>query len=182
MSRWFREGSKLDPIIRERFGALTERALEGGLTEWEQTLEGRVALIIVLDQFTRHVFRNQPRMYAGDARAQRLSRELFESGEGRKLRLDWRHFSMMPMLHAEDLALQARSVEETDAIFAAAPEALKRFYAMGLEQSRKYLDVITRFGRFPHRNEILGRTTTDEEKKFMETFVGPPKEFVKKEG
>jgi uncharacterized protein (DUF924 family) len=175
-TRWFREGAKLDPVIREKFGALVETAMGGGLREWETTLEGRVALIILLDQFSRHVYRDQARMYAGDPRAQKLSKALFDSGEGQRLRLDWRHFAMMPMLHAEDVALQRRSVEEMDAIVKDAAPELRSFYALGIQQSRKYLDVVTRFGRFPHRNAILGRESTPEEKTFMTTFVGPPTE------
>jgi uncharacterized protein (DUF924 family) len=180
LQQWFREGAKLDPVIREKFGRLVESAVEGGLGDWEATVEGRVALIIVLDQFTRHVFRDQLRMYQGDARAQGLALTLFESGDGRKLRLDWRHFSLMPMLHAEDARLQQRSVEEMDALVKDAPPGLQSFFAMGIEQSRKYLDVITRFGRFPHRNAILGRESTPEEIEFMKTAAMPPQEAARK--
>jgi uncharacterized protein (DUF924 family) len=179
VARWFRDGEKLDGEVRARFGPLVERAVEGGLTDWEQTPEGRIALIIVLDQLTRHVYRNQARMYAGDARAQRLSVALFDSGEGRALRIDYRHFAAMPLAHAEDLGLQKRSVAETDALVADAPDWLQPFFAMATEQSRKCLDVITRFGRFPHRNVVLGRSSTTEEKSFMETFVHAPKAFAK---
>jgi uncharacterized protein (DUF924 family) len=179
-ARWFRDGAKLDAEVREKFGALVEEAVTGGLGDWEATLEGRLALIILLDQFTRHVFRDQPRMYAGDQRAQQLSVALFASGEGRRLRIDWRHFSMMPMLHSEDVALHARSVEEIDAIVAEAPPFMQTFFSMAIEQSRKYRDVIQRFGRFPHRNAILGRVSSPEEQAFLETFVGPPKDYEKK--
>jgi uncharacterized protein (DUF924 family) len=180
LQRWFREGAKLDPVIREKFGRLVESAVEGGLADWEATVEGRVALIILLDQFTRHVFRDQLRMYEGDARAQGLALALFESGEGRKLRLDWRHFAVMPMLHAEDARLQQRSVEEFAALVKDAPPGMQSFLAIGIEQSRKYLDVITRFGRFPHRNGVLGRTSTPEEIEFMKTAAMQPQEAARK--
>jgi uncharacterized protein (DUF924 family) len=173
--RWFRGGEALDPEVREKFGALVDQALDGGLTDWEATTDGTVALIIVLDQLTRHAYRNHARMYDGDARAQRLSVGLFDSGVARSLNIHQRHFAMMPMVHAEDVALQRRAVEEMDLIVAEAPPFLAPFFAMGIEQTRKYLDVITRFGRFPHRNMILGRTSTPEEVTFMETFVREPK-------
>jgi uncharacterized protein (DUF924 family) len=180
VARWFREGAKLDPIIREKFGSLVDSAVDGGLTDWEATLEGRVALIIVLDQFTRHVFRDQARMYQGDSRAQRVSLALFDSGEGRRLRLDWRQFSMMPMLHSEDVRLQQRSVEEVDAMVKDAPPEMQSFFGMATEQSRKYRDIVTRFGRFPHRNGLLGRTSTPEEIEFMKTAAMPPQESARK--
>lgn len=87
---------------------------------------------------------------------------------------------MRPLLHAEDLSLQRRSVEELDALVADAPPGLQGFLSMGSEQSRKDLDVVARFGRFPHRNAILGRASTTEEERLLETFVGPPRDFEKR--
>jgi uncharacterized protein (DUF924 family) len=180
VARWFRAGASLDGEVKEKFGALIEQAVGGALTEWEATTEGSLALIILLDQLTRHAYRDSPRMYDGDARAQRLVLALFDSGAGRTLRTDLRHFAIMPLLHSEHLTHQQRAVAEHDALTAEAPAFWKPMLAMGHEQTRKFLEVVTRFGRFPHRNAILGRTSTPEEKAFLETYAHGPQDSAKK--
>jgi uncharacterized protein (DUF924 family) len=165
--RWFMGGPALDAEIRDRFASLVEQALAGELDDWSRTARGRLALILLLDQFTRSIYRDDPRMYAGDARAQALSTDALDRGMDRELPTEERHFLMMPLVHAEDLALQDRSVATVEALIADAPDCQQAALAMAIEQSRKYRDVIARFGRFPHRNAILGRTSTPEEQHFL---------------
>lgn len=167
MRRWFMGGPALDAEIRDRFGSLVERALAGELDHWAQTTRGRLALILLLDQFTRSVYRDDPRTYAGDARAQALCVEAYDRGLDRELPFEQRHFLMMPMLHAENLALQERAVATMDALVAESEPFQRPVLAMGTEQARKYREVIARFGRFPHRNAVLGRTSTPEEEAFL---------------
>jgi uncharacterized protein (DUF924 family) len=167
MRRWYRGGAEMDQAIRERFLADVERALHDELEEWARTPRGRLALVLLLDQFTRSLFRDTPRAFAGDLRAQALARDGFDRGDDRALSIAERNFLMMPFVHAEDLAMQARGIAEIDRLVADAPAELRPIYAMGVEQSRKYHDVIRRFGRFPHRNQALGRPSTQEEEEFL---------------
>ena len=165
--RWYMGGAALDEQIRERFTSLVESALAGALNDWPQTPRGRVGLILLLDQFTRSIYRDDPRSYAGDERAQALAVEAFDRGIDRELSIEERLFLTMPFLHSEDLALQERGVVAMEAIVADAAEFQKPMLAMGTEQSRKYRDLIAQFGRFPHRNVLLGRTSTPEEEAFL---------------
>jgi uncharacterized protein (DUF924 family) len=165
--RWFMGGPALDAEIRERFAPLVERALTGELDDWAQTQRGRLALILLLDQFTRSIYRNDPRSFAGDARAQALALEAVERGLEGELTIEERQFLHMPLLHAENLAHQERSVAAVAALVADAPLLYQQFLGMGVEQARKYRDIIARFGRFPHRNAVLGRTSTPEEQQFL---------------
>ena len=167
IKRWYMGGPNLDAQIRERFGDLVERALAGELDDWTQTIRGRLALILLLDQFTRSIYRNDPRTYAGDAKAQALAVEALDKGLDRDLPVEQRNFLLMPLLHAESVALQERSVNEMGALYDDAPEWQKQMLKMGVEQTHKYRDIITRFGRFPHRNQLLGRTSTQEEQAFL---------------
>jgi uncharacterized protein (DUF924 family) len=165
--RWFMGGAALDAELRERFESLVERAIAGELGEWTATARGRLALILLLDQFTRSIFRDEPRMYAGDARAQTLAVEGLDRGIERELSIEERQFLLMPLLHAESLALQERCVIAMAALAADAADFQKSSVQMGVEQSRKYRDIIARFGRFPHRNRALGRASTPEEDAFL---------------
>jgi len=165
--RWFMGGPALDAELRERFGSLVERAIAGELDAWATTPRGRLALIVVLDQFTRSIFRDTPRMYAGDAKAQALALDGLDRGFDEQLGFEERQFLGMPLAHAEDLALQERSVTEMNELVADAADFHKPLIAMGVEQSRKYRDLIAKFGRFPHRNKLLGRTNTPEEEAFL---------------
>jgi uncharacterized protein (DUF924 family) len=176
MKRWYMGGPALDQEIQEHYGALVDQAVAGELDAWASDAQGRVALIVLLDQFTRSIYRDKPGAYAGDQRAQRLSIEAFDTGLHRDLSIDERLFLLMPLMHAEDLALQERAVTEVARIVEEAPPALRGAYSMGIEQSRKYRDIIQRFGRFPHRNVILGRTSTPAEQEFLESWAqnAPP--------
>jgi uncharacterized protein (DUF924 family) len=165
--RWYMGGPALDAEIREKFGTLVERALAGELDSWTQTTRGRVALVLLLDQFTRSVYRDDPKTYAGDAKAQALAVAALDAGLDRELSIAERNFLVMPLTHAEDLALQERSARVMETIYNDAPDWQQAVLKMGLEQTKKYRDLIARFGRFPHRNKVLGRPSTPEEAAFL---------------
>jgi uncharacterized protein (DUF924 family) len=157
---WFTKSEATDAEIRERFGAAIDAALRGELEYWIQSAEGSLALVIVLDQFTRNVFRDTSRAFAGDAAALGHARDLVYSGADRHFGTLQRWFIYMPFEHSENLVDQY--------------EALRLFAALAddgesapLDWARKHFEVILRFGRFPHRNAILGRASTPEEAEFL---------------
>ena len=169
---WFQRRDAFDAAIRQRFGDMIERALRGELdTTWHVSRDGLLAGILVLDQFTRNAFRGTPRAFAGDAAARVLTRHMLDDG------LDaaappWsplrRQFVLMPLEHAEDLALQEESVRRFRAL---ADEAEGGPHAVtlrdALDYAERHCEVIRRFGRFPHRNGILGRASRPDEVAFL---------------
>jgi uncharacterized protein (DUF924 family) len=165
--RWFMGGPDFDREIRERFAEAVEKALAGDLDDWARTTRGRLALIVVLDQFTRNIFRDTPRAFAGDVRAQKLAVEAFDTHLEREVGFEQRIFLKTPFAHAEDLALQERSVTVTEELVADVADWQRPIFARGIEQARKYREVIARFGRFPHRNAAFGRASTPEEEVFL---------------
>ena len=166
---WFGGGAEQDDQIRQRFGALVASALSGGLSEWESALTTRLALVIVLDQFSRNVHRGQAQAFAGDARAQQLVLATLAAREDETLARVGRVFLYMPLMHAEDIALQARCVERFTALHDNSPPALREKLASNLRFAREHRDTVARFGRFPHRNAALGRESSDAELAFLKT-------------
>jgi uncharacterized protein (DUF924 family) len=165
---WFRSGDAFDAEIEQRFAAEIEAALRGRLDHWQATPDGAVALILLLDQFTRNTLRHTPRAFAGDARALAVARRAVDAGLHQSLPLLRRWFLFMPYEHAEDLAVQEESVRLFVALAAEAqggPHA--EAIAGALDYARRHEAVIRRFGRFPHRNEVLGRVSTAEEVEFL---------------
>jgi len=156
---WFRKDPTLDSEIRTRFAGAIETALSGGFGQCSSP-RGTLARILLLDQFTRNVFRETPRAFAGDALALGLAEEALDRGDDRKLANVERWFMYMPFVHAESLAAQERSL----ALFRALRDD---GLATPLIWAQKHADVIRRFGRFPHRNAILGRSSTPEETAFL---------------
>ena len=159
---WFRKDDAFDAQIRARFGALIDAAIDGGLREWDATPYGALARLIVLDQFTRNVYRGTPRAFAGDTRALALAIALTQAGQDEQLPPMLRAFAYLPFEHAEDLAMQARAVE----LFQLLSQAQPGFDGM-LDYAERHQEVIARFGRFPHRNAILGRASTPQELEFL---------------
>lgn len=150
--QWFVKDAALDAEIAERFGAWIDCAAEGGLEEWKETPQGWVALVVLLDQFPRNIYRNSPRAFAYDEAAKRVTLEAQERGVDRELSDKEREMLYMPLMHAEDLNLQELSVA--------------RFAELGgepLRYAKMHRDLIARFGRFPYRNKVLGRASTPEE-------------------
>jgi uncharacterized protein (DUF924 family) len=174
--RWFQGGPDMDREVIERFGTTVEAALGGRLDEWTITSRGRLALVLVLDQLTRNVYRGDPKTYSGDPIAQRLALEAFDRGLDRELAYVERVFLSMPLLHSEDPSHQARVREIVDSLAPTAPAEYRQLAAMHVEQAHKFGELIERFGRFPHRNEILGRASTQAEQAFLVDWAqkGPP--------
>jgi uncharacterized protein (DUF924 family) len=156
---WFGAAESLDPFVRDRFGDLHRRATDGKLDGWATTPAGRVALIIVLDQFPRHIFRGTADAFASDKRAQKLVLDGLEHGVDELLPFAQRHFFYLPLMHAEDPSLQRLSVE--------CFERLQDFATEILGYAKSHRDEVQEFGRFPHRNAALGRADTDAEKAFL---------------
>jgi uncharacterized protein (DUF924 family) len=157
---WFTKSEATDRAIAGRFGAAVEAALAGEFGEWAASPRGALALIIVLDQFTRNVFRGTARAFAGDDRALSLARELVDTGQDRALGPVERWFAYMPFEHSERLVDQHEAVRLFEQLAADGVDS-------PLEWARRHFDVIARFGRFPHRNAILGRASTAEEIEFL---------------
>jgi uncharacterized protein (DUF924 family) len=158
---WFRKDDAFDAAIAGRFGALIDTALAGDLDGWADDPRSGLALVIVLDQFPRNVFRGTPRAFAGDARALAVAEGLVSRGEDSRLLAVERWFLYLPFEHSEALAVQKRSVE----LFARLRDDTGE--AGPLEWAWRHYDVVVRFGRFPHRNAILGRESTPAEREFL---------------
>ena len=159
---WFGKDVAFDDSIRHRFGDAIEQALSGGLGDWEATSRGALARIVVLDQFTRNAYRDTPRAFAGDALALAGATRLVDSGRDRDLAHVERWFAYLPFEHAEDAAAQARSLVLFERLAADSGDPSP------LEWARRHADVIRRFGRYPHRNAVLGRVSTPEEHEFLQ--------------
>lgn len=157
-AQWFRKDPALDAIIGERFGALLEAAGCGELWQWRQTPRGRLAEVVVLDQFSRNIHRDSPLAFARDPLALVLAQEAVAGGADRALEVMQRAFLYMPWMHSESLAIHE--------------VALELFDQPGLEEQlrfeHRHRDILLRFGRYPHRNAILGRPSTPEELAFLE--------------
>ncbi len=164
---WFVRDEGFDARIRERFGTTVEQASTGALASWQDTPRGWLACLIVLDQFSRNIFRNDPRAWAQDVAARDIALAGIARGNDRRLPPLWRVFAYLPLEHAEDTVLQQRSVQLFSALREAAPEDQAARFDGYLDYAQRHADVIARFGRFPHRNAILGRTSTAEEQAWL---------------
>ena len=165
---WFGDGRKYDAEIRERFGATHQRACRGELdVDWCKTPQGRMALVILLDQLSRHIHRGTPRAFAQDPAAQRIA----VAGVDDKTDLDLipaqRSFFYLPFEHAENLELQEIGVRRFEELARAVAAQYRKEYGSFLDYARRHRDIISRFGRFPHRNTILDRASTPEEVEFL---------------
>jgi uncharacterized protein (DUF924 family) len=156
--KWFSRDDAFDAAIREQFLPAYEAAAAGRLADWEATPEGALALIIVLDQFPRNIFRGSRQAFAADAPALAVANRAVARGFDQKLDVPKRNFFYLPFMHSENLADQERCVE------------LSRQYAdeNTLNYAELHADIIRRFGRFPHRNALLGRNTTPAEQAFLD--------------
>lgn len=161
---WFHKDARFDAAIAERFGGAIDRALAGGLREWDgEGPRGTLARILVLDQFTRNAYRGTAQSFAGDALALAAALELDAGGADRLLTPTQRWFAYMPFEHAEDARMQEKSV----ALFAELAREHGGDFAGALDYAHRHRGAIARFGRFPHRNAILGRASTPEELAFL---------------
>lgn len=166
---WWGKDEALDTEVRERFGSTLAAAKDGALDHWAETARGRVALIIVLDQLSRNIFRGDPETYAADQQARALTVEGLERGHDRALSPMERMFFYMPLEHSESLADQERCVELMRALAdeVADDPALRDSFAIIVDFAIRHRDIVARFGRFPHRNALLGRPSTPAELEFL---------------
>jgi len=161
---WYKRDDAFDAEVRRRFLALWHKAAAGELTSWEASDDAALALVIVLDQFPRNMFRGTRQAFASDALARDVARRAIERGLARRVDPVLLEFLYMPFMHSEHLADQLHCValfQNTD-------------NAENLKYAREHADIIRRFGRFPHRNRLLGRDTTEDEQAFLDAggFAG----------
>jgi uncharacterized protein (DUF924 family) len=160
-SRWFTPNPQFDQEIRERFAVDYQKAAARQLADWQEEPRSGLALVLLLDQFSRNMFRGQPRAFATDALAREAATHLTQSNCDRRLLPIERAFVYMPFMHSETLADQRRSVELFRQL------AQERDYLGFVTYAIQHLEVIERFGRFPHRNTILGRSSAPAEVEFL---------------
>lgn len=169
MLRWWMAGGATPEL--PPFQPVVEAARRGELAHWSATPAGRLALIVVLDQFPRGLYANTPEAYSSDQQALRLAEDGFRNGHYDAIKGDWeKGFYLMPLTHAEGHGHKERLqrvVSESEKQLAEAPDHLKAIFTFALGKAQGHLDVISRFGRFPHRNAILGRTSTPEERDYL---------------
>lgn len=165
--RWFARDADFDAAIRERFAPLREDAVSGRLDAWLDTPRGRLALILLVDQFSRNLFRGDARAFEHDPLARRWSLDGIRTGDDRALRAIERVFFYLPLEHSESLADQQRAVDLFTNLRDEVPAALQDTFAGFLDYAQRHHDVIARFGRFPHRNGVLARDFTPEEAAYL---------------
>lgn len=160
--RWFARDPAFDSAIAARFEAAHRAAAQGALAAWEETPEGALALVLLTDQFSRNLYRGSAHAFATDEMARNIARRAIARGFDQALEPAMRQFFYLPFEHHEDSASQARAVALYEAL-AAADDAPPQ----GLEYARLHAELIARFGRFPHRNAVMGRTPTPEETAYL---------------
>lgn len=163
-SRWFTKDAAFDGVLAVRFGSALKEGRNGAFDHWADTPEGALGLVILLDQVSRNINRGSPLAFAADARALRVAKASIARGDHRKMPAPMAQWLIMPFEHAEDMDCQQRAVS--------------LFVTMGLTDmahwAKVHLDIIARFGRFPHRNPVLGRKSTAAEIAFLKSggFAG----------
>ena len=164
--RWFSGGTDVDQQIEQRFGELHRRAVEGELSAWLEHPEGRLAKIVVVDQFSRNLYRGTARAFAWDELSQAWALAALDNGHYNDLALSGRMFCLMPLMHSEDLTLHHElqaAIERLQSDFADRSDFLRNF----AQAAQGHRSIIERFGRYPHRNTSLGRPSTDEEVAYL---------------
>jgi len=166
-SRWFGVDAKFDATVTKRFSEVLPQAQSGDLDEWCASARGRLALILILDQFSRSIHRGSSSAFAGDEKALKLCREGIAEGADRALPSVERAFFYLPLQHAEELSAQLAAVRLYDGLVADATEEFTSVLEQFAEEARAHREVINRFGRFPHRNELLRRELAPDEAQFL---------------
>lgn len=169
---WYEATPQTDDTIRARFSEVVGQARLGGLADWEASPRAWLALLIVLDQFPRNIYRGTAEAFSCDARARGVARRGWDAARHASLSVVEALFCLMPFQHAEDLGLQREAVQRAAALLAAAPAEWKEFGAQFQDFARKHVYLIERFGRFPHRNILLGRASTPEEQAYLDAGTG----------
>ncbi len=160
---WFEKNAEFDKELKRRFEPLVNQAISGALDHWADEPNGVVALLLLLDQMPRNIYRDKKRMYIGDKRALPLAKQALEAGLDARMSPPHRLFVYLPLEHAESLEEQDRCYDLMSALDEVAPQEKGSF----ADWAEKHRAVIRRFGRFPHRNELLGRENTAEEEAFL---------------
>ena len=155
--KWFEKDDNFDQLLKERFNSLVDLALDNNLMDWNVNIKGNLALILLLDQFTRNIYRNTPKAFAGDEKALKICFMGITKGYLEYDNTSWRHFLLMPLMHSENLAIQELSL----------PLFKKYTNDKTYDFAKRHYEIVKNFGRFPHRNTILGRKSTQEEIIFL---------------
>jgi uncharacterized protein (DUF924 family) len=166
---WFRCAPSFDEEVRHRFAPTIAAAARGELSSWEQSPQSCIALVVVLDQLPRNAFRNTAAAFANDALALGVTQRALAAGYLARLSIAESIFLLMPFQHVEEVVLQREGVVWFDRLHAAAPAEWRAFTANSGAFMRKHLEIVERFGRFPHRNTVLGRTSTPAEREYLES-------------
>lgn len=161
--RWYDPDPELDREIVEKFGDLYNYAYEGELADWMTRAESALALVILLDQFPRNMFRGSPRAFASDEQARAMSRVALDNTFDQQRSFKERAFFYLPLMHSEDLLDQTECVQLFRRL---------KVDEEGLRAAIHHCEIIARFGRFPHRNRVLGRENSEEEQEFLKTHKG----------
>lgn len=167
-ARWFQHGAKLDDEIRERFGEAVDRARDGALEHWQDRPETILALVLLLDQFPRHVFRGSAEAFASDDQALATCRHGIDRGLDERLASVEQSFFYLPLQHAEDREVQALSVRMMQLRTEQAPDALQAYMRNSLGYAESHRQIVERFGRYPHRNQALSRQSTPQEQAYLD--------------
>lgn len=165
--RWFRASAETDKLIRERFESDLQKAIQGQLPSWEQYPRGRLALIVLLNQFSRNIYRGTAQAFAQDELALSLCLQGIDIGHDLALRPIERTFYYLPMEHTENLEIQDKCVQHYEQLVASVPPATAKKLQSSLDYVISHRDIIARFGRFPHRNKLLGRASTAAEREYL---------------
>lgn len=173
MNRWFVKDPAFDDDIRSKFGSLRADGVAGKLSSWRGAARGELALLVLIDQFSRNLFRDDPRAFAADPVALAIARDLLASDRARELTFIQRVVALLPFEHAEDRSAQVEGIAAFETLLAdakasGADAATVAMIASGLEYAHKHSDIVDKFGRFPHRNAALGRASTPDELAFLE--------------
>ena len=171
---WYGGGEALDDTIRERFEPTLRKAAAGTLRDWEKTPEGALATVVLLDQFSRHCHRGSPDAFAQDDAALAVAKRAITGGLDQALPPPGQVFLLHPFHHSESLAEQQHYVDAIDALVRSVPSAWSPFAESFVRYAAHHRDVIARFGRFPHRNEVLGRANTEAEDAYLARTGGAP--------
>ncbi len=166
---WFKNGAAYDTDIFIRFGVDYEKAVNGELDHWLDSFRGRLALIILLDQFSRHIHRGSAAAFAQDEKAQAICIDGIGAGDDMRAHSIERSFFYLPLEHAEDIEKQTLSVRAYTQLVQDVPQEYRQPFEMSLQYAKNHFYVIEKFGRFPELNEILGRESTVEEIAFIES-------------
>ncbi len=164
---WFSKNQATDDIIRERFEGCLLDAESGAFDDWSKTANGALALVVLCDQFPRNIYRGDERSFAFDEKALRASQIAIAHDFDKKMNVVQRCFLYLPFEHSENIDVQSRSVELFKSLMDEAHGPERKFIEQALDFAVRHFEIIEKFGRFPHRNELLGRESTREESEFL---------------